>query len=208
MPKNDGSLWTSGKNDYGYLGNGTNVNSNIPVQVHAKPDKYFFIGIKPVAKLASSYLLHYGKYIVLDASYSIDPNGSIIKYEWKIINTNGQDDIILLEGIRPNVELREGIYIVKLRVTDNEDAIDETQMILAIADGNNCNDDSHIPLTQTGVSGCIMQKSQPIKNSKVLIIQSGEFHKSSDMDIHGCFAIENLNNERAFSIFIRKKSDK
>ena len=31
--KNDGTVWTWGDNEYGQLGNNTNANSNVPVQV-------------------------------------------------------------------------------------------------------------------------------------------------------------------------------
>jgi len=59
------------------------------------------------------------------------------------------------------------------------------------------------PPKNSVVSGCVTFKNEPMNNSTIMIIQSGQYHKQSKLDTKGCFSIENISDETPFSIFIR-----
>ena len=58
------------------------------------------------------------------------------------------------------------------------------------------------------ISGCINYKTEPMKNSTIMIIQSGQFHKKTSFDSNGCFSIKNVTDETPFSIMIRHNKNK
>jgi len=63
------------------------------------------------------------------------------------------------------------------------------------------------PNFNSAVSGIINMKGQPITNSSAMLIQSGEIHQNSDVDIHGRFKFDKVAEEKPFSVILRKKSE-
>jgi len=56
------------------------------------------------------------------------------------------------------------------------------------------------------ISGQIIIKDQPINNGTAMLIQSGELHQNSSLD-NGFFGFSNVNEEKPFSVIIRKKDN-
>ncbi|MEM7478160.1 MAG: PKD domain-containing protein, partial [Planctomycetota bacterium] len=64
--------------------------------------------------------------IVLDASASSDPDGTIVSYSW-ILNSN-----VIASGVSPTIELAVGVHDVQLQVTDNEGAIGTDNVLIQV----------------------------------------------------------------------------
>jgi len=151
--------------------------------------------ISPVARLESTHLMHYGNNITFDGSNSYDPNGEIILYQWEI--TSMKDQVkLLLEGVNPNVDLEKGFYDVLLKVTDNEGAIGEDQMLLAMT--GQCtfdiNQDSKLGLEEAIYTlREIAILNSPVTPDKI-VIDSQDFSTLSEEkkdEISNCFIAQN-----------------
>lgn len=59
----------------------------------------------------------------LDGSKSFDPDGYIVKYEWRQIE--GQKLNFKSAFVRPVMSIKKGVYKFELTVTDNQGAIDK-----------------------------------------------------------------------------------
>lgn len=99
-------------------------------------DSKFFIytpcaNTAPTAKAGTNYSGLEGQSIALDGSQSVDPGGTIILYEWDLDDDNVYDDAL---GATASVSFPDnGFYLVKLRVTDNDNAasIDDAQVVVS-----------------------------------------------------------------------------
>jgi len=64
--------------------------------------------------------------LVLDGSKSVDPDGSIVKYEWKQIDTNNKLILLQTNTLDPTAKASgfevNNLYILQLTVTDNQGA--------------------------------------------------------------------------------------
>ncbi|PWQ94300.1 DUF1566 domain-containing protein [Leucothrix arctica] len=71
----------------------------------------------PVADAGSDQVIIYGTSVTLDASNSLDPDGSIVSYEWKDGGALLSSDVSFTTD-----ELSEGLHEIQLTVTDNNGA--------------------------------------------------------------------------------------
>jgi len=72
--------------------------------------------------------------VTLDASGSIDPDGSIVGYSWALQHGTNPAFNRTASGINPTIDdLESGFYDVILTVTDNDGAIDTDNMLLGVA---------------------------------------------------------------------------
>lgn len=72
--------------------------------------------------------------VTLDASGSSDPDGTIVKYEWKLLHRGNPSYDRTAIGVSPTISnLAPGFYDVSLAVTDNDGAIGTATMLLAVA---------------------------------------------------------------------------
>ncbi len=80
---------------------------------------------KPIANAGDDRNITFGSPIILDASQSSDPDGSITQYQWKQENTiiSDQESVIL-------DKLEEGSYTFTLTVTDDKNATHSTSIKL------------------------------------------------------------------------------
>jgi len=62
--------------------------------------------------------------------------------------------------------------------------------------------------TRTPVlTGCLNHKTEPVKDGKAMLIQSGEIFQSVPLDINGCYKFYQLNEKIPYSVMIRIKND-
>jgi len=100
---------------------------------------------------------------------------------------------------KKKIDIFPGSYIIE----DNN----QSKNVL-LYEGENlfdCNIVRISPEPKNSVSGCVTFKNEPMHNSSIMIIQSGQYHKQSKLDSNGCFSIDNIPDETPFSIFIRSK---
>jgi len=60
-------------------------------------------------------------------------------------------------------------------------------------------------LTGVPLSGCFKSYGKPITSDTVMMIQTGEYHQKTQLDINGCFKLNRLNQDKTYTIIIRKK---
>jgi len=53
------------------------------------------------------------------------------------------------------------------------------------------------------VSGCIKFYGEPIKKGSAMLIQSGEYHQTINLDMNGCFNFKKVNKDLPFSVILR-----
>jgi len=136
--KSDGTLWAWGRNQFGQLGDGSTTDKSVPVQVNHSP----------LADPGGPYPGIEGQSIVLDGSGSYDLDGDIIFYEWDL-NNDGFYDESSSSPIQGYTCGDEGIYTIKLRVTDNLGATDETATTVNISDSSPMADYTGMPTAGT-----------------------------------------------------------
>jgi hypothetical protein len=71
---------------------------------------------------------HHGAVVALNGSGSSDPDGTIAKYEWF---ENGAS---IATGAQPSVTLGLGSHTITLRVTDDDGATDEDEVVIIVRD--------------------------------------------------------------------------
>jgi hypothetical protein len=96
-----------------------NLTSNDQMVILVKPGNY-----APIANPGNSMTINTSiKEITLDGSASNDPDGSIVKYEWKQTDTNNQLTMTQTNQLDPKVKVSgfqaNKLYIFQLTVTDN-----------------------------------------------------------------------------------------
>ncbi|KPA12955.1 conserved hypothetical protein, secreted [Candidatus Magnetomorum sp. HK-1] len=57
------------------------------------------------------------------------------------------------------------------------------------------------------ISGCIKLKNDPVQKGKAMLMQSGEIFQSVPLDNNGCYNFYQANEEKPFSVVIRKTTD-
>lgn len=76
--------------------------------------------------------------ITLDGSLSSDPDGTIVKYEWKQIDSNNQLTLVQQNQLDPTVKVNgfeaNKLYIFQLTVTDNQGA-ESSENVRVVVDG-------------------------------------------------------------------------
>jgi PKD repeat protein len=87
----------------------------------------------PFANPGSAYSNAEGQAITLNASGSSDPDGRIVRYEWDV-NNDGIYDYSSASATSNHIYDRAGVYIIKLRVTDNLGAASEAVTKAYISD--------------------------------------------------------------------------
>jgi alpha-tubulin suppressor-like RCC1 family protein len=107
--KSDGTLWAWGWNLFGQLGDGTNTDKNYQITVDNPPD----------AEAGWSYTGTEGQSLTLDGSASTDSDGSIAEYEWDVDNDGTYDYTSTTSSTQSHTYAQNGVYTVRLRVTDN-----------------------------------------------------------------------------------------
>ncbi len=72
--------------------------------------------------------------VILDGSESFDYDGTIVNYSWTEMDSE------IATGVNPTVVLSAGHHTITLRVTDNEGATDDDQVIIIVSGGflDNC----------------------------------------------------------------------
>ena len=79
----------------------------------------------PIADAGGPYVGQTGSPITLDGSGSMDPDGTIVSYEWDLDNDGLYDDAF---GVSPAYTwITDGTHIIKLKVTDNNGTVDSNQ---------------------------------------------------------------------------------
>jgi outer membrane autotransporter protein len=73
-----------------------------------------------------------GEDVVLDASYSVDPDGTIVDYAWSRID--GETTEALGNGVGPTLQVRlaDGEHVIQLVVTDNQGNTASDTMIVTV----------------------------------------------------------------------------
>jgi PKD repeat protein len=89
--------------------------------------------IPPVANPGGIYSNTEGQTIILNGSGSSDPDGTIARYEWDL-NNDGIYDYSSALATSSHIYDRQGLYIIKLRVTDNLGATGEAVTKADISD--------------------------------------------------------------------------
>ncbi|MBI5665925.1 MAG: PKD domain-containing protein [Nitrospirae bacterium] len=87
----------------------------------------------PVANAGGIYSNAEGQVILLNGSGSVDPDGSIVRYEWDV-NGDGIYDYSDAPATRSHTYSRQGVYTIKFRVTDNLGATSEAVAKAYISD--------------------------------------------------------------------------
>jgi len=96
--------------------------------------KTVYVPMPPTADAGSFYYGIEGQAVTLDGSASSDePPGSITLYRWDIDN-NGSYDYSSSLPTQNHVFAQQGTYAVKLQVTDDEGATDETVTSVIVSD--------------------------------------------------------------------------
>jgi len=57
------------------------------------------------------------------------------------------------------------------------------------------------------LQGCISYKNRAIEDGKAMLMQSGEIFQTTPLDANGCYKFFNVNDQKSFSVVIRKNSD-
>ena len=60
-------------------------------------------------------------------------------------------------------------------------------------------------ISEVALSGCLQSYGKPLTNDTVMMIQTGEYHQTTQLDINGCFKLNSLNKDKKYTIIIRKK---
>ena len=60
-------------------------------------------------------------------------------------------------------------------------------------------------LTGVPLSGCFQSYGKPITSDTVMMIQTGEYHQKTQLDMNGCFKFNSLNQDKKYTIIIRKQ---
>lgn len=94
-----------------------------------------FTNVRPTAGVSGAYTIAEGDSLSLDASTSNDPDGTIASYEWDLDNDGVYGEAGEPTGANPAVSWAtlqslgindDGTYTIRLRVTDNQGAVDTT----------------------------------------------------------------------------------
>jgi YD repeat-containing protein len=88
----------------------------------------------PVADPGSPYTVTEDHTVTLDGSGSSDPDGTVDFYEWDIDNDGTFDYGPSSSPTQDHIYTQEGLYTVKLRVTDNGGATDEATTTVDVTD--------------------------------------------------------------------------
>jgi lysophospholipase L1-like esterase/dienelactone hydrolase len=111
----------------------------------------------PVAKAGTNIVIDYpGTSTPLDGSLSADNDGNIVSYRWRKISGPASFAIDDSTVVNPVIsELAPGTYVIELKVTDNENAIDRDSVTVVVGSPPNqlpvadAGDDSFIVLPGT-----------------------------------------------------------
>jgi PKD repeat protein len=87
----------------------------------------------PTADAGGPYAETEGQSVILDGSGSSDTGGSIVQYEWDV-DDDGTYEYSTSSPTQSHTYDQDGIYTVRLRVTDNLGATDEATATATIAD--------------------------------------------------------------------------
>ena len=87
--------------------------------------------------------------VELDGSASTDPDGSIVKYEWKQISGPATPVIVTPAGVKTIVKdyNTPGVYVYQLTVTDNEGASGTSTVQVTVLKADNI-----IPVSRAGAN--------------------------------------------------------
>jgi PKD repeat protein len=92
------------------------------------------VNTPPTANAGGPYSGPEGQAIILNGSGSTDPDGSITKYEWDVDNIGTYDYTSTTSATQSHTYAQQGIYTVKLKVTDNKGATATTTTTATISD--------------------------------------------------------------------------
>ncbi len=98
-------------------------------------DEYLIPNTSPIAVPNGPYSSEEGAAVILNASGSYDPDGTIVSYEWDI-NNDGSSECTSVppEQTCSYIFNQQGNYLVTLKVTDNHGAYSEAQTSADISD--------------------------------------------------------------------------
>ncbi|SEW50287.1 PKD domain-containing protein [Chitinophaga arvensicola] len=90
--------------------------------------------------------------VLLNGSASYDPDGTIVAYRWELISGSSSATITNATNARAFAHFTEGgVYVFRLTVTDNDNAISQSQVTLTVMNGDNHDTDIRVypnPATQ------------------------------------------------------------
>ena len=89
---------------------------------------------RPVPNANGPYFVVEGQTVTLDVTGSSDTGGSIILYEWDIDNDGVIDYSFSAPATQDHVYAQDGLYTVKLRVTDDLGSMNETTTTVNVSD--------------------------------------------------------------------------
>ncbi len=114
-------------------GNPRIIGDKVDMGVYENPEAS--VNNPPVADTGGPYSVEEGQAVMLDGTGSSDLDGIIVLYEWDIDN-DGTYDYSTLWPVQSHTYSQDDIYIVKLRVTDNDDETGEGTTTAVIADSS------------------------------------------------------------------------
>jgi PKD repeat protein len=120
------------------------VSESVSVTDIVDAEAFFF----PIANAGAPYIGVEGLPLSLDGSGSIDPDGSIVLYEWDVDN-DGTYEYSSSSPVQIHTYSYESIYTIRLRVTDDSGFVDEAITYAYVLDSSPTADFTGFPTDGT-----------------------------------------------------------
>jgi hypothetical protein len=162
------------------------------------------------------YLQHeYPELIVSDNNSNIERGKSVyygrnqLMREWQHITlTYDNGNINVYVNSKPIIQNKSTLISPKGRDLKfhirGKDLLDEIRIYNRVLSANEI---QQLYSLNAVISGCINLKNKPIKNGKAMLMQSGEIFQSVPLDSNGCYNFYQVNDEKSFSVLIRRSID-